>query len=505
MRTLIKNGWIWRGGETSVEPEPEDVLIENGRIVSVGLLSGVADADVIDAAGMLVMPGLVNAHFHSPVNHMKGALPSLPLELFMLYESPANEALRPTPREAYVRTLLACLEMIRNGVTAVQDDAFFVPYPEPAIIDAVLQAYEDSGLRARVALDQSDVAEADKLPFLDQIMNDKQRRRLAVKPKVGSEQLLEMYDHLISRWHGAAGGRIRAAVSCSAPQRVTPAYAQALEALSRTHDLPFYVHILETKVQRALGVDTLSGRSLVVLADDLGILTERTNVIHAVWVDDEDLDRIASAGAVIAHNPISNLRLGSGVMKFRAIRDQGIPIALGTDEAIADDAVNMWAVAKMTGLIHNIADPDYETWPTALEVLDCLILGGHRAMRSDDLGAIAPGQTADLCLIDLDTLAFTPLNDIHRQLVYCENGSSVRLTMIDGRIVFSGGCVQTMDEKTIREESRQLANDRRAGLRAAAAEAKEWHPAYRQMYLKAAAQDLGINRWVGDGVGKGTV
>ena len=97
MRTLIKNGWIWRGEETSEEPEPEDVLIENGRIVSVGLLSGVADADVIDAAGMLVMPGLVNAHFHSPVNHMKGALPSLPLELFMLYESPANEALRPTP------------------------------------------------------------------------------------------------------------------------------------------------------------------------------------------------------------------------------------------------------------------------------------------------------------------------------------------------------------------------------------------------------------------------
>ena len=103
----------------------------------------------------------------------------------------------------------------------------------------------------------------------------------------------------------------------------------------------------------------------------------------------------------------------------------------------------------------------------------------------------------------IDTLAFTPLNDTHRQLVCCENGSSVRLTMIDGRIVFSGGRVQTMDERTIREESRQLADDRRAGLCAAAAEAEEWHPAYRQMYLKAAAQDLGINRWVGDGGGKG--
>ena len=220
-------------------------------------------------------------------------------------------------------------------------------------------------------------------------------------------------------------------------------------------------------------------------------------------IDDDDLDRIARAGAVIAHNPISNLRLGSGVMPFRAIRDRGISIALGTDEAIADDAVNMWAVIKMAGLIHNITDPDYEKWPSALEVLDCLIAGGHRAMRSGNIGAIARGQAADLCLIDLDTLAFTPLNDIHRQLVYCENGSSVRLTMIDGRVVFSDGCVRTVDEQAIRAEARQLAHDRQAGLRAAASEAEEWSSSYRQMYLKAAGQDLGMTRWVGDPVGQG--
>lgn len=494
---LIRGGWIWRGADTTPAPVPENVLIDGGRIVAVGRDVAAEGAEIIEAAGMLVLPGLVNAHFHSPVNHMKGRLPSLPLEIFMLYESPSLEALRPTPREAYVRTLLACMEMLRSGVTAVQDDAFFTPHPTPEIVDAVAQAYEDCGIRARLALDQSNLPELAKLPYLEGLLDPGQRRALAAPPEFGTDALLAAYDHLLSRWNGAASGRIGAAVSCSAPQRVSPDYATALQRLAERHDLPFYVHILETRTQRVFGEERLGGRSLVGLADDLGVLTPLTNVIHAIWVDDADLDLIAARGAVVAHNPISNLRLGSGVMPFRALRDRGIPIALGTDEAIADDAVDMWAVAKMTGLIHNIGQPDYEAWPTALEVLDGLIAGGHRAMRNRDIGAIAPGQAADLCLVDLDTLAFTPLNDLHRQLVYCETGSSVRLTMVHGRVVFAGGAVTTLDERALRAEARDIAAGRRAALDEAAARAEALRPAYREMYLRAAARDVGMNRWVG--------
>jgi 5-methylthioadenosine/S-adenosylhomocysteine deaminase len=415
----------------------------------------------------------------------------------MLYESPSLDVLRPTPREAYVRTLLACMEMLRSGVTAVQDDAFFVPHPTPDIIDAVARAYEDCGIRARLALDQSNLPELAKLPYLEALLTPGQRDALGASPAFGTDDLLAAYDHLIARWNGAAGGRIGAAISCSAPQRVSPAYAAALQGLAERHDLPFYVHILETKTQRVFGEERLGGRSLVGLADDLGILTPLANVIHAIWVDDADLDLIADRGAAIAHNPISNLRLGSGVMRFRAVRDRGVPIALGTDEAIADDAVNMWAVAKMTGLIHNIGQPDFETWPTALEVLDCLIAGGHRAMRSRDIGAIAPGQAADLCLVDLDTLAFTPLNDLHRQLVYCETGASVRLTMVDGEVVFAGGAVTTLDEAALRAEARALATDRAEALEEAATLVAPLRPAYREMYLRASARDVGMTRWVG--------
>jgi 5-methylthioadenosine/S-adenosylhomocysteine deaminase len=476
---------------------PTDVLVSGDRIAAIGPRQHSETATIVQGYGNLLIPGLVNAHFHSPVNHMKGSLDSLPLEIFMLYESPASEALRPSPREAYLRTMLAALEMLRGGTTAVQDDAFFVPFPTPEIIDAVMQAYADSGIRATVALDQPEVAELDKLPYLAELLPPDLRATLARPPAFARPDLLEAYRHLIAAWHGFDGGRLRAAVSCSAPQRASPRYLADLCALSEAHDLPFYAHMLETKLQRVFGLECLGGRSLVRYAAELGLLSPRLNIIHAIWVDDDDLDLIAASGAVIAHNPISNLRLGSGVMPFRRIRDRGIPVCLGTDEAIADDAVSMWGVAKAAGLVHNITDPDYRVWPKADEVLDCLLQGGARAMGlQDSLGAVEIGRLADLVLLDLDTLAFTPLNDLRRQLVYCENGSSVLATMVAGRIVYQQGRITTVDERAIRAEARALFSDRQGALTAARGEAAVLLPYYQAMYQKAALQDVSMNRWV---------
>ena len=210
------------------------------------------------------------------------------------------------------------------------------------------------------------------------------------------------------------------------------------------------------------------------------------------------MDLIANAGSIVAHNPISNLRLGSGIMPFRQLRRRGIPICLGSDEAIADDATSMWGVAKTAGLIHNLSHPDYEQWPVAREVLDCLIRGGARAVRSPrPLGQIAAGYQADLVMLDLDTLAFTPLNDLRRQLVYCENGSSVKLTMVAGRVVYENNRVTGIDERLVRAEAREIAA--RARARMAGTEAAEWLPYYRQMYLQAAQRDIGMNRRAGEG------
>jgi 5-methylthioadenosine/S-adenosylhomocysteine deaminase len=498
MRTIFRNARVLVMDGAGTEMACADVVVEGAVIAAVTVggqeVAPMAGDRVIDAAGHLLMPGLVNGHFHSSVNSFKGGLDSLPLEIFMLYESPSDGA--PTdPRAAYVRTMLGALEMIRTGTTAVLDDAFFVPAPSPEEIDAVMQAYADCGLRATVALDQPNVPEIEKLPFLDTLLPEPLRQRAMAPAPMDAEGLLACYAHLLDRWHGAESGRLRAAVSCSAPQRVTLDYFRALDDLSRQHDLPFYCHVLETKLQRVLGEERFGGRSLIRYLSDIGMLSERMQIIHGIWLDDEDMALIAAAGAIVAHNPVSNLRLGSGVMPFRKLREAAIPICLGTDEAIADDSVNMWGVSKLAGMIHTISDADYQRWPTAREVLECVIAGGVRAMRSPvPIGSIAPGHQADLILVDLDTLPFTPLNDLHRQLVYCENGSSVRLTMVAGRILYEGGRVLTVDEAALRAEAREIASRAAAGRDTAS----EWLPYYRQMYLQAMSRDVGLGRRLSD-------
>jgi 5-methylthioadenosine/S-adenosylhomocysteine deaminase len=480
---------------------PLDVLVRDSRITEVrpGLTADDAQTRRVDGHGHhLLIPGLINAHFHSSANHLKGSLPSLPLELFMLYESPA-QAVAPTPREAYLRTMLGALEMLRAGTTSVQDDAFLLPAPEPEIIDAVMQAYADCGIRASVALDQPELAEVDKLPYLAQLVPENLREDLSAPASVTGADLLELYAHLFDRWHGAADGRLTAAVSISAPQRVTPDYFAALDALSRKHQVPLFAHMLETRTQRLLASEQprFGGRSLVAYTAELGLLNERTNVIHAIWVDDHDLDLIAEAGAVVAHNPVSNLRLGSGIMPFRAIRDRGIPVALGSDEAICGDTVEMWGVVKVAGLIHTITGLDSDRWPTAAEVLDSLWQGGAAAMmRGGELGEVRAGAMADLALLDLHSPAFTPLTDVVGQLVYCNPASSVALVMVDGAIVAEGGAVTSVDECALLDEARELfataAPQRRREREGAAA----LLPTYQAVVRTGATADLELDRSV---------
>lgn len=490
---------------------PTDVLVSGTRIVTIG-----AEAEagyrthtcenpdgghrVIRGNGHhVLLPGLINGHFHSPANHLKGSLPSLPLEEFMLYESPADPALTPTPREAYLRTMLGAVEMLRTGCTSVQDDAFLMPYPTPDIIDAVMSAYADSGIRASVALDQPEIPEIDKLPFLGADASPALLEALTAPAPMDRIGLLEAYRHLISTWHDTHNGRLTAAVSISAPQRVSEQYFGELDDLSRAHRLPLFAHMLETKVQRTLATEQprFEGRSLVRYTADLGLLSDRMNVIHAVWTDDADLDLIAGAGAVIAHNPVSNLRLGSGVMPFRRVRDRGIPTCLGVDEAICDDSVNMWGVVKMAGLIHNITGAPSHTWPAATEVLGSLWSGGAAAMlRSEDLGKVREGYLADLILLDLHSRAFTPFNDLAGQLVYCQDGGSVRLTMVAGDVVMENGQLLGVDEDALLAEAREVFARRRPQIAAGRRESGRAAGEYQAMVRRAAATDVGLDRWV---------
>ncbi|MCC8180402.1 MAG: amidohydrolase family protein [Planctomycetes bacterium] len=478
-----------------------DILIENDTIVAVG--TGLATSEtaagavVRDATGLMAIPGLINGHYHSPGNFMRGAIEDYPLEVFMLYEVPPLSDKPLSPRLNYVRTMLSSLEMLRNGTTAVFDDAFYVPVPNEESIDGIMNYYVDCGIRAAVTLDQPLLVEYDKYPYLREILPPERRQDMEAAPRLSPEAMLDLYASFIARWKGTDGGRVSPAVSCSAPQRVPAEYFTALAGLSEQHDIPYAVHILETKLQRVLGREKF-GKSLIQYVDDLGCINPRMEIIHSIWVDESDMGAMARGGCTVSHQPLCNLRIGSGIMPFRRMRSHGIHICLGTDEACTDDAVNMWNVAKMAGLVHKITNPDYRDWPTALEIFRCLVHGGARVLlKPDKLGVIAPGRLADLALVDLNTLSFTPLNDVYRQMVFSENGSSVRATIVAGRIVYDDGKILTVDEEAIKAEARELAREYTATLAQSDAAAGVLEPYYREMYLRCAKEDVGMNRWAG--------
>ena len=498
-KIIIRNARLLTFDDQESSHACTNILIDNGKIIEIGadLHSTNDSTTIIDATGKLAVPGLINAHLHSPANFLKGNLEGAPLEIFMLYEVPPLAELAETPELVRLRTLLGAAEMLKLGITTVHDDAFFVPVPTIASIDAVMGAYRDSGMRATVALDQPNVPELEKYPFLAELLPSHECAQLeALRPQSAAE-LLELYDGFIERWHGAERGRLRCSVSCSAPQRVTLDYYRSLDDRARRHDLAFNVHILETRLQRVLGREKY-GHSLIRHVDEHGLLNEHSLVIHAIWIDDDDIERLARSGCTVAHNPVSNLKLGSGIMPFRALQDAGVPVCIGTDEAAADDSASVWGALKTGALVHKITDPDYRRWPAASELLDCLYWGGARSLRqADKLGAIEVGREADIVLIDLDRIAYMPLNDVKRQLVYCETGSSVTDVFVAGRHVVKNGQLLTIDEAALRAELRALMPALREQFAAIDAVAQRLEPHYRAMYEKALTLDVGMNRLAG--------
>ena len=498
MKTLIRNAHVLTLDAEDREYPRADILIDGARITAIapGPLAEAVGADqVIEAAGKLAMPGLINGHFHSQANLLNGALANRPLELFMLFEVPPYGMAEPHPRLVYLQTMLGAIEMLKAGVTAVHDDAFHNPYPTQSSINALMRAYADAGMRATVAINHQNLVEYEKYPFLEEILPAEIRAEMERAPRATTQEMADLYRWYHATWHGVEDGRLRVAVSNSAPQRVSADYFAFLSEFSRTHDLPFNIHMLETKIQRVLG-QRKWGKSLIRHVHDLGFLDQRVMVIHAIWVDDADIAVLADAGCVVAHNPVCNLKLGSGIMPFRRLRERGIPIALGSDERAADDTTDMWAVGKLASLIHRVTDPDYARWPEPREILECLTHGGARGMRRREIGALALGQQADLILVDLDHLAFTPHNDVRRQLVYCANGSAVTMTMVAGRVVAEDGRVLSVDEAAIKAEIRGHTPALHRELAAIAAAAARLEPYYAALYRRAAATDVGFNRWL---------
>ena len=186
---------------------------------------------------------------------------------------------------------------------------------------------------------------------------------------------------------------------------------------------------------------------------ELGFLSPRTTLIHAVWLNPREIDALAQSGATAQHNPWSNLLLGSGCQPVRALLDAGVNVSMGTDGSCSTVTANMLTVLGSAAALSKIRGDDHSRWLSAQEAFRAATQGGARAFGfAGELGVIEPGALADLVAYRLDTIAFTPLNDPVRQLVYAERGSGVDFSMIGGRVVMRAGALTTIDEAKILAE-----------------------------------------------------
>lgn len=500
-RILIKGATVLPftlqpSGSLDLEPRITDVLIEQDRITRIAPDLNPIDAptQVIDATDQLLIPGFVNAHAHSVEILEKGNHEALPLELWMLYTYPPLQKQPLNPRLCYLRTLIGALEMVKYGGTTIQDDLIELPYTTPEVFEAVVQAYTDLGLRVSLSLHCINKPLYETIPYLDEFLPVDVKQDLAAIQGPSEDEWIALFQELYQKWHGYKG-LVTVILAPSASQRVTPSLMERMAALSETYDIPIHTHLLETKTQAVTGPE-FYGETVVGYAKRHGILTHRTAIAHGIWLTPGDIDLIAEAGATVVHNVVSNQRLCSGIAPIRTLMDQGVNIALGSDGMSSNDCFNMFDVIKAAGLLHSLPDQPYDRHPRAADVLKWATYGGARsALLHKDVGAIAEGMKADLVLYDLNTLSFTPRNQLPIHLVYAERGQSIRKVFVNGQLVVADRKVLTINEQDILAEFREHLSE--YGLR----QKEIWHqaerirPAMDQVFTKAMAQPLPFTRF----------
>jgi 5-methylthioadenosine/S-adenosylhomocysteine deaminase len=430
----------------------QNILIEGSRISTItsARIPERGVDRVLQGKERLAIPGLINAHTHSLENFSKATKEKVPLELWLLDLFLLGGF---SPREIYLAAMLGAMEMLKTGTTAVLDHLALGNDLTSEALDAAMQAYADCGIRGGVApLIQDD----------DQAM----RAAVAARPALGSLQedyeealtageYIELLDWLFRKWHRAEGGRLLCFAGPGGFQWCSDELLQGSLELVKRHGGGWHMHLLETKLQALVCYD-LHGKSATQAMKERGLLGPEVSLAHCVWLDDADVDTLAETDSRVVHNPASNLRLGSGFAPVIEMLERGVRVALGADGSASSDNQIMFDAIKLAGLMHNVGTTDHRRWPSSRDVLRMATVNGAAALGMEtELGELKPGKIADLALLDTGTLLFTPLNDAFHQLTYCENGSSVRTVIVDGKVVVEDGLILTTDEESIRREAQE--------------------------------------------------
>ena len=417
---------------------PDGALLERDIVARQGLIESIdkhsghpGDVESIDASGCLVIPGLINAHYHSAENFNPGVFENLPLDLWFVYSHQVTRERPPDPETIYARTMLGAIQMLQNGVTTAVDFLFEAPEISLETLEPVIEAYRDAGMRATVLLGVADRHFADSLP----LTREERAGWDSEADPPTLERILDVANGAIERWH-EPGGMIGIGMGPSAPQRCSDELMAATIELCASRGLAWQTHVLETKSQALTARQWHEGRSFIELMSERGQLDSNTTLVHTVWLSEDDVRLIGAAGSSVVHCPISNLRLGDGIAPIPALTRSGINVALGTDGRGCDESLDVLELAKFAALINKARGANHEDWLPASKAFDMATRNGSRvAGHGESLGRLEVGNKADLAVIPVDEVAFTPLRDPLRQLVFGCSGMSVRDVVVDGRVV----------------------------------------------------------------------
>jgi 5-methylthioadenosine/S-adenosylhomocysteine deaminase len=499
---LIRGGRVYEPDGDIDDPSVRDIVIEGSRIVSVTapdedrkLKERIArQGRVIEARGKLVIPGFVNSHYHSYDVLAKGLLEDMPFDVWALHSQPAYFGQR-SKAELRIRTLLGALECLRNGITTVQDMNSLVPQDEETL-DVILSAYAETGIRVVFSIAVRDVAALDITPFLPPDVPEGAMAIVRGASKDPREEIA-FVERQIKRLTSLPPN-ITWGLSPSGPQRSSRALLEGVSDLAQRYGLPIFTHVYETKAQAAKArvIYGEHGGSMIRYLADIGLLTPRTTIAHGVWLTRDEIAIMAEHGAGVAHNPISNLKLKSGVAPMHVAMQAGVRVALGCDNCSCGDCQSMFQAMKMFCLLAAVTDPN-PTGVRAADAIKAATLGGAQAMNLEGkIGALRAGMKADLVVIDLDDVAWQPLNSVARQLVFSEAGRGVETTIVDGEIVMFERRITTIDEAALREELASLMPAFRRDFAKVAEANQRVVPYLLAANDRLKSHDLGINRFV---------
>lgn len=413
--------------------DPAYVVVEGERIAAVSSTRPQGPfAQEIDCGGNVLMPGLVNAHTHIPMTLMRGYAGGCDLHTWL------NDWIFPAEAKLDDRAVragadLALAELIAGGVTTIADMYMHTPAIAQAVLAAGISAnLSCGGVYFGAPGDFSPAACPDC---------DHQRQ-------------------LTEEFHGAGNGQILVDASIHGEYTSNVPLWQWMADYAQRKGLGMHVHVSETQSEHE-GSLTRWGLTPFRILDRYGVWDTRAIAAHCVWTTEDDWAGMAEKGVACVHNPVSNLKLGSGVAWIPAMKAAGVPIALGTDGVSSNNNQDMFEEMKFAAVLHNGVTRD----PLALLPQDVLAMATREGAKAlgRKTGRIAPGYVADLILVDFTRPHLTPCHSVMDNLVYAAHGSDVVMNMARGKIIYKDGTFLTLDLEKIQAEVKSYALPRLFG------------------------------------------